>query len=240
MLEASQPWSCRQAAKVLGVSRHTIHRWRHLIIGALPAEPDRRLAGIIEADEASQRESRKGSREWVRHERDPGSHPRPPRQRWSYYERRRRFRVKPPGGWKRWQRPLLAATDRSAHRLVEAIPDASTPAIAAALLPAMAPDAILCTDGHPSYERLAKDQGIAHRALVSGERSKHTPRAYHINTVNGLIGRFRDFMRPFRGPSTRYLGAYGRWFAARDNADRNYAAVFRQFVDTQPLANTLR
>ena len=41
------------------------------IIRALPPEPDDVLAGIVEADEAHQRESRKGSREWVRHRRDP-------------------------------------------------------------------------------------------------------------------------------------------------------------------------
>ena len=35
------------------------------IIGALTRERDSTLAGIVEADEAHQRESRNGTREWV-------------------------------------------------------------------------------------------------------------------------------------------------------------------------------
>jgi hypothetical protein len=71
MIEAPQPMSCRRGAEALGASRDSIWRWRMKIIGALTPEPDNSLAGIVEADEAHQRESRKGSREWVRHQRDP-------------------------------------------------------------------------------------------------------------------------------------------------------------------------
>ena len=49
--------------------------------------------------------------------------------------------------------------------------------------------------------------------------SKRTPRSHHINTVNALIGRFRGFMKPFCGPASKNLAAYGRWHAARDNTD---------------------
>jgi len=42
------------------VSHHSIWRWRMAIIGALTPEADNSLAGIVEADEAHQRESRKG------------------------------------------------------------------------------------------------------------------------------------------------------------------------------------
>jgi len=79
MIEAPQPMSCRRGAEELGASRDSIWRWRMAIIGALTPEADDGLAGIVEADEAHQRESRKGSREWVRHRRDPDNHPAPPR-----------------------------------------------------------------------------------------------------------------------------------------------------------------
>lgn len=52
-----------RASEVLGPSRDTIWRWRLAIIGALPPEPDGTLAGIVEVDDAHQRESRKGSHE---------------------------------------------------------------------------------------------------------------------------------------------------------------------------------
>lgn len=96
MMEAPQPMSCRRAAEVLGTSRHSIWRRRMAIIGALTPEPDNALAGIVEADEAHQRESRKGSREWVRHQRDPANHPAPPRLRWQAYRRRGGSATAPP------------------------------------------------------------------------------------------------------------------------------------------------
>ena|SRR5680860_760101 len=239
MMEAPQPMSCRRAAEVLGPSRHSIWRWRMTIIGALTPEPDDTLAGIVEADEAHQRESRKGSREWVRHWGDPANHPAPPRLRWRAYRRRSDASTAPPGGWRAWEKKLLAATDRAGHRAFEAVADAGQAAISGALLPVMAPDAVLCTDGHATYERIAKDERIPHFALNAGRRSKRTPRSHHINTVNALIGRFRAFMQPFCGPASKNLAAYGRWHAARDNADRSYGDVLRLLLASDPHANTV-
>ena len=239
MIEAPQPMSCRRAAKVLGASRHSAWRWRMAIIGALTPEPDSTLAGIVEADEAHQRESRKGSREWVRYRRDPVNHPPPPRLRWRAYRRRGGSATAPPGGWRTWEKKLLAATDRAGHRAFEAIADAGQTAISGALLPVMARDAVLCTDGHATYERIAKDERIPHFALNAGRRSKRTPSSHHINTVNALIGRFRTFMQPFCGPASKNLAAYGRWHAARDNADRSHLDVLRPLLASGSRTNTV-
>ena len=239
MIEAPQPMSCRRGAKVLGASRHSIWRWRMAIIGALKPEPDATLAGIVEADEAHQRESRKGSREWVMHRRDPVNHPVPPRLRWRAYWRRGGSAVAPPGGWRAWEKKLLAATDRAGHRVFEAIADAGQSAISGALLPVMAPDAVLCTDGFVTYERIAKDACIPHFALNAGRRTERTPRSHHINTVNALISRFRGFMQPFCGPASKNLAAYGRWHGARSNADRSYLHAISLLLASGPRANTV-
>ena len=251
MMEAPQPLSCRRAAEALGPSRDTIwrsppasDRWR---LGGSPHDDHRRpdagthdiLAGIVEADEAHQRESRKGSREWVRHRRDPANHPEPPRLRWRDYRRRGASATAPPGGWGAWEKKLLAATDRAGHRAFEAIANAGQPAISGALLPVMAPDAVLCTDGHATYGRIAKDERIPHFALNAGRRSKRTPRSHHINTVNALIGRFRAFMRPFCGPASRNLAAYDRWHAARDNLGRGHRHVLGLLLASGHRANTV-
>ncbi len=231
--------SCRRGAEVLGASRHSIRRWRMAIIGALKPEPDATLAGIVEADEAHQRESRKGSREWVRHRHDPANNPAPPRLRWRAYRCRGGSAVAPPGGWRAWEKKLLAATDRAGHRAFEVIADAGQAAISGALLPVMAPDAVLCTDGFVTYERIAKDEHIPHFALNAGRRTKRTPRSHHINTVNALIGRFRAFMQPFCGPASKNLAAYGRWHAARNNEDRSYLDALRLMLASGPRANTV-
>lgn len=64
------PSSVRQLAEKMGVSKDTVWRWRQIILRSLSQgiEP---LTGIVEVDETFVRESRKGSREWVR----PGSTP---------------------------------------------------------------------------------------------------------------------------------------------------------------------
>ena len=58
--------------------------------------------------------------------------------------------------------------------------DAGQTAISGALLPVMARDAVLCTDGHATYGRIAKDERIPHFALNAGRRSKRTPGSHHI------------------------------------------------------------
>lgn len=189
--------------------------------------------------DASRRERAKPRREWVRHQRDPATHPAPPRLRWRAYRRRRGSTIAPPGGWRAWEKKLLAATDRAGHRAFEAIADAGQTAISGALLPVLARDAVLCTDGFATYERIAKDERIPHFALNGGRRSKRTPRSHHINTVNALIGRFRAFMQPFCGPASKNLAAYGRWHAARDNAATSYIDALRPLLASGPRTNTV-
>ena len=60
MIGVPRPMSCRRAAQAPGASLNSIWRWRMAIISALTPEPDGTLSGIVEADEAHQRESRKG------------------------------------------------------------------------------------------------------------------------------------------------------------------------------------
>jgi hypothetical protein len=79
----------------------------------------------------------------------------------------RRHRIR--GGWRTWKKKLLAATDRARHRAFEAFADAGQAAISGARLPVMAPDALLCTDGFVSYERIAKDEHISHFALNAAD-----------------------------------------------------------------------
>jgi hypothetical protein len=118
------------------------------------------------------------------------------------------------------------------------LPTRAQAAISGALLPVMAPDAVLCTDGFVTYERIAKDARIPHFALNAGRRTERTPRSHHINTVNALISRFRAFMQPFCGPASKNLAAYGRWHAARSNAGRSFLHALRLLLASGPRANT--
>lgn len=73
------PSSVRAFAARYGLHRTSVWRWRlHLLKHTMPRHLEQsELDGLVV------RESRKGSREWVRHERNPGRWPCPPRPRWS-------------------------------------------------------------------------------------------------------------------------------------------------------------
>ncbi|MCG7518164.1 hypothetical protein [Ruegeria sp. Ofav3-42] len=82
MLGSSAPQSVRKLTRRLGLNKHTIWRRRMLVFSIIESGSIPSFAGIVEADETYQRESRKGSREWVRQLTDPRNVAQLPRPRW--------------------------------------------------------------------------------------------------------------------------------------------------------------
>ncbi len=219
-----EPLSCRKLGRRLGVSRDTVWRWRMVVFEELKAVLPSAMSGIIETDETYQRESRKGSREWVRHERD-NTQPKPPRKRWYEYPKRR-----PPKAIARaWSEPILGVVDRTGRATFQHMPDTLQPTIEATLVPQVAPDAMVLFDGAPQYEAIAKARGLSFKVLVAGRRTKQMPKAYHLNSVNSLHSEWkRDFRGRWRGPATKYLDGYARWMVARRSTDP--LAFFRTLI----------
>ena len=219
-----EPLSCRKLGRRLGVSRDTVWRWRMVVFEELKAVLPSAMSGIIETDETYQRESRKGSREWVRHERD-NTQPKPPRNRWYEYPKRR-----PPKAIARaWSEPILGVVDRTGRATFQHMPNTLQPTIEATLVPQVAPDAMVLFDGAPQYEAIAKARGLSFKVLVAGRRTKQMPKAYHLNSVNSLHSEWkRDFRGRWRGPATKYLDGYARWMVARRSTDP--LAFFRAII----------
>ena len=218
------PLSCRKLGRRLGISRDTVWRWRMLVLDQIKAVAPSVLSGIVETDDTAQRESRKGSREWVRHERDP-SQPKPPRRRWYEYPKRR----PPQPIAKIWSEAILGVVDREGRASFQHTGDIRQPTLDAALTPQVAPDAMVLFDGAPQYEAVAKARGLSHHVLVAGRRGKRTPKAYHLNSVNSLHAEWKnDFRKIWRGPATKCLGGYTRWMAARRDTDP--LALFRAII----------
>jgi hypothetical protein len=118
-------------------------------------------------------------------------------------------------GLSKWQLPILTVVDRSGARCLQRIPNRNHSTIKQALSPMLAPDAVLCTDAHPAYEALSKAQGFEHFIVRSKPGQKTMSASYHIQNVNSLHSRFKDFLRPFRGPASKNLAGDIQWFLAR-------------------------
>jgi len=209
---SAHPHSCRRLGRSLGLDKMTVWRWRQKIIHALGACGASNLGGVVEADEKFFRESRKGSREWVRHQRDLGNHPKPDRMRWIDYKR---TRTKLPAGISKFQIPVLTMADRAGARRADVLPDHSAAPLIAVLARRLKSDAVLCSDRDPAYDFFARQNGVPHYRIDAKKGPFVIDKAFHVQTINSLHDRFERFMEPFRGPSTKYLAGYASWFIAR-------------------------
>ena len=205
------PSSCRVLGARLGLNRMTVWRWRMRILPTLTGVGADRLGGIVEADEKFFRESRKGSREWVNHQRDPARFPKPDRPRWRDYHR---LGLSRPVGTSKYQIPVLTIVDRAGSRRADVLPDRRAESLVARLEAHVGGDAVLCSDGDAAYELFARTRVIPHYRLPKGG-PRVIDTAFHIQTVNNLHGRFESFMRPFCGPATKNLQGYAAWLVAR-------------------------
>lgn len=208
---SDHPRTCRQLAEALGLNKMTIWRWRHRIIRAMLGVGATGLSGIVEADEKFFRESRKGSREWVNHQRNPSICPAPPRLRWADY---RRFNIRINAAMS-WQIPVLTIIDRSGNRRGDVLPGRSSGPLIARLHAHISPDAVLCTDADSAYRVFARQLGIPHYVLNAKRGPRVVANVFHIQTINSLHDRFERFIGNFRGPATKFLPAYTAWFIAR-------------------------
>ena len=173
------------------VAVSTAFRWRHRFLAAARSDSEV-LKGIVEADESYVLESRKGARGLGR-------------------KARRRGGKAKKRGLSREQVPVLMAADRSGTTVSAVLPRVDAAALAAALDPVVAKDALLVSDGGASYPPCAAALGVSHEALnrSMGERVRGD---LHVQTVNSRHSRLKDFLRPRRGIATRYLDNYLSWF----------------------------
>ena len=190
--------SLTKAAAHCGVHLTTSFRWRHRFLRA-PAATREALVGVVEADETFFRRSDKGSRRWRRAE---GPLERRPRRRGERASKR---------GLSAEQVPALIARDRAGHTADAVLPGLGADAIAAALAPVVARDAVLCSDGAKAYAAFAAGHGVRHEPvnLAAGVRVRDG--AFHIQNVNAYHGRLKGWMGRFNGVATRHLPNYLGW-----------------------------
>jgi transposase-like protein len=210
-MAADQPRSCRKLARELKVHRTTAWRWRMKLLKPLQGYGQQALAGLVEADETFMRESRKGSREWVQHQRHGG--PQPPRPRWRDHERRG---IPIPRGLSRWQIPILVLRDRHGGTHAERLPALRYQHFETVLEARLSADAILCTDSAAVYRRYGTQKQRKVEQINARKGIHVREGAYHIQNANAFHARFKEFVRPFRNPATKNLPRYVGWMVFKD------------------------
>jgi transposase-like protein len=214
---SDNPSSCRSLSGTLGIDKMTAWRWRQKIIDALIGVGASELSGVVEVDEKYFRESRKGSREWVRYRRDPSLFIKPERPRWVDYKIHRQ---KLPSGISKFQIPVLTMADRAGAKRADVMPGQSAAPLIKTLGLRLTSDSVLCSDGDPAYALFARTNGLKHYRIDAKKGPFVLEAAFHIQNINSLHDRFERFMKPFIGPATKYLPRYTAWFIARSSGSK--------------------
>lgn len=212
---AGAPRSCRDLAAALALDRMTVWRWRRLIakiwslMDATASNDDVEECNTESvAKRGSSRttlhESRKASREWIDHYREPERYPAPDRLRWIDY---RLFDVPLPEPMSRYRVPVELANARTS---TDTAPAWTTVG-----------DRQAATGGRAvSVVQLIAGSGPASSVgLAASKPASFKPGGANVSTVDAsgssISHRFQQFLAPFRGPATRHLHTYIAWFEAR-------------------------
>ena len=215
--------SLAKAAAHCGVHLTTSFRWRHRFLRA-PAAAREALGGVVEADETFfRRRSHKGSRRWRRGDAPPG---RGPHRRGERASRR---------GLSAEQVPALIARDRAGHTADAVLPGLGADAIAAALGPVVAGDAVLCSDGAKAYATFAAESGLHHEPVNLAAGVRVSEGAFHIQNVNAYHGRLKGWMGRFNGVATCYLPNSLGWRRTLERAPEPSASKTWLLAAARPI-----
>lgn len=236
---APVPRSCRKLGVALGLDKMTVWSWRRKLCESFATRVAAPVAEPIATARTMVRESRKASREWVDHARDPLLFPEPDRLRWVDY---RRLGLPLPQPMSRYRVAIEAAVTEMAAYCAVALRNTS-------------PTIDVSPIGHDPAARVEHGQSTFG---VSSERSCAERTEWRASasglplSANGIgsgdplpqsrmvalmIAQLELFLRPFRGPATKHLSGYLAWFVARlpgggQPHRESAAAAFRSQTNT--------
>ncbi|OES45448.1 hypothetical protein BA724_17505 [Domibacillus iocasae] len=78
-------------------------------------------------------------------------------------------------------------------------------------------DNILVTDAWRGYKTYAKEKGIEHYRIKSNDGKHVIKGLYHIQNVNDLHSRIKQWINRFKSVATKYLANYLAWFLFVDS-----------------------
>lgn len=191
-------FSVRKCAEIVEVCVKTAFYMRHRILDSIRLYLGvGHVEGVVEMDETFFAESFKGN-----HLKSGFTMPRESRKRGKQVKKR---------GISKDQVCVATAIDRNGNLILELLCKGrmSTNDVMRLFENRLDKGAILCTDSHSSYVGFASKVGVEHKQIPRG---RHMLGIYHIQHINSLHERLKDFIDRFRGVSTKYLGNYLYWF----------------------------
>jgi hypothetical protein len=92
--------------------------------------------------------------------------------------------------------------------------------LSSALQTVLAKDALLVSDGNPTYRYFAQDAVISLDA-INLSAGVYVKGAVHIQNVNAYHGRLKQWLHRFHCVATHYLDKYLGWFRCMDTHHAN-------------------
>jgi transposase-like protein/IS1 family transposase len=194
-------YSLRKSAEIVGVTWVTLFYWRHKLLSALKQMDFKQFEGIVEVDETYFLYSEKGKR---------GISDRKPRKRGGKSKH---------SGISHEQVCVLVARDRTKATVskVACMGRVVKTKVDNMIGSKLTPDNVLVTDAWRAYKTYAKEKGIEHYRIKSNDGKHVIKGLYHIQNVNGLHSRMKQWIDRFKGVATKYLDNYLAWFLFVDS-----------------------
>lgn len=210
-------FTLKKIAKELDISIQTSFDWRHKILSSLEQFIPKELTSTVECDEIEFSLSNKGDRNLKRKA----------RKRANDFKRNTENK-------EITTIQVITAIERETgnkfFRVVET-KRLTKEQIEIALDGKLARGTTVITDKHNSYKSYMKDnQDINHKRLLAKDHVDKRDKSIHLQNVNNVHSQVRDFIRPFKGVSSKYLQNYLNWYAYQNRINRHKKTLKSWFV----------
>lgn len=210
-------YSLRKSAEIVGVTWVTLFYWRHKLLNALKQMDFEQFEGIVEVDETYFLYSQKGQR---------GITERKPRKRGGKSKHR---------GISNEQVCVLVARDRMKATVskIACMGRIVKTKVDSMIGSKLTSNNVLVTDAWRAYKTYATEKGIEHYRIKSNDGKYVIKGLYHIQNVNGLHSRMKQWIDRFKGVATKYLDNYLSWFLFVDSrSNENTKHNIKEFLLT--------
>ena len=192
-----QGYSLRKIAFEMDICLKTAFDWRHKILCGIKLKSKNKLEGVIEADETFFLYSEKGNKSLNR-------------------DSRKRGGKASKRGIHKDHVTVLTAFERKTEKSLNTVVcrgRITKKAIQEGVGKWLdKKNVILCSDAHLNYQRFAKDNDIAHKHTFVRRKEYVVEGIYHIQNVNYLHSKLKNWIRTFNGVATKYLQNYLNYF----------------------------